>query len=241
MNIYIDQKLVKRNSRIGQVFMLGGLVILAIGMYISFTNTELFNLSLLALIAGFLASQVGIYYSNRWGRFPRPYEQLNKALKGLDGRYSIYHYLTPTPHLLIGPAGMWVLMPRTQSGTISFSKGRYRQKGGNLYLKIFAQESLGRPDLEVLAEVDKIRKYLNKKLGEEAELPAINTALIFTHPKVTVLQPEDEGELPAEMITLDKLKDTIRKAAKAKGSGLAPGKFDELQTAIAPGEEFLLD
>jgi hypothetical protein len=70
MNIYIDQKLVKRNSRIGQGFMLGGLVILGAGMYISFQYEELFNWSLLALIAGFLASQVGIYYSNRWGRYP---------------------------------------------------------------------------------------------------------------------------------------------------------------------------
>jgi hypothetical protein len=241
MNIYMDQKLVKRNSRIGQGFMLGGLVILGAGMYISFRYEELFNWSLLALIAGFLASQVGIYYSNRWGRFPRPYDLLNKALKGLDGRYSIYHYVAPTPHLLVGPAGVWVLMPRNQGGTISFTKGRYRQRGGNLYMKIFAQESLGRPDLEVLGETEKLRSYLKKRMGEEAELPPINAALIFTNPKVNVVVPEENGDLPAEMIILDKLKDNIRKTAKAKGSGLGPGKYEEIQAAIAPNEEFGLD
>ena len=241
MNIYIDQKLVKRNSRIGQGFMLGGLVILGAGMYISFKYTELFNWSLVALIAGFLASQVGIYYSNRWGRYPRPYDQLNKALKGLDGRYSLYHYITSTPHLLVGPAGIWVLMPRNQGGTISFSKGRYRQKGGNIYMKIFAQESLGRPDLEVQGEVEKLRNFLNKRMDEETELPPINAALIFTNPKANISDPEEGVEMPAEMIILDKLKDNIRKAAKAKGSGLGAGKFEEIQAAIAPKEEYLTD
>lgn len=241
MNIYIDQKLVKRNSRIGQGFMLGGLAILAAGMYISFRYEHLFNWSLLALIAGFLASQIGIYYSNRWGRYPRPYDLLNKALKGLDGRYSLYHYVTPTAHLLVGPAGVWVLMPRHQGGTINFNKGRYRQRGGNLYMKIFAQESLGRPDLEVLGEVEKMRSFLKKRMDEEAELPPINAALIFTNPKANVVVPEDGEELPAEMIVLDKLKDNIRKTAKAKGSGLGPGKYEEIQAAIAPSENFLQD
>jgi hypothetical protein len=241
MNIYIDQKLVKRNSRIGQGFMLAGLVILGAGMYISFKYTELFNWSLVALVAGFLASQVGIYYSNRWGRYPRPYDLLNKALKGLDGRYSLYHYITSTAHLLIGPAGIWILMPRNQGGTISFSKGRYRQKGGNLYMKIFAQESLGRPDLEVLGEEEKLRKYLKKRLEEDDELPPINAALIFTNPKANIVTPEEELEMPAEMITLDKLKDNIRKAAKAKGSGLTSTKLEEIQAAIAPDEEYLQD
>jgi len=241
MNIYIDQKLVKRNSRIGQGFMLAGLIILGAGMYISFKYTEYFNWSLLALIAGFLASQVGIYYSNRWGRYPRPYDQIDKALKGLDGRYSLYHYITPTSHLLVGPAGVWVLMPRNQGGTISFSKGRFRQKGGNLYMKIFAQESLGRPDLEVLGETEKLRTYLKKRLGEEAEVPPINAALVFTNPKASVVPPDGEAELPAEMIILDKLKDVIRKTAKAKGSGLAPGKVDEVQAAIAPKDDFLVE
>lgn len=241
MNIYINQKLVKRNSRIGQGFMLAGLVILGAGMYISFKYTELFNWSLVALIAGFLASQIGIYYSNRWGRFPRPYDQLNKALKGLDGRYSLYHYITSTPHLLVGPAGVWVLMPRSQGGTISFNKGKFRQKGGNLYMKIFAQENLGRPDLEALGEVEKLRNYLKKRMGEEAELPPINAALVFTNPKANVVAPEEEVEMPADMIVVDKLKDNIRKTAKAKGSGLGPGKYEEIQAAIAPKEEFLME
>src|SRR4030065_43049 len=76
-------------------------------------------------------------------------------------------------------AAIWVLIPRYQRGTITYEKGRWRQKGGNLYLKIFAQEGLGRPDLEIGGEVEAVTRYL-KKLLPEREFPQIQAALIFT-------------------------------------------------------------
>jgi hypothetical protein len=146
MDIITNDRLIQRNARIGQVTSIVGLLVLAGGMFISFTRAELFLFSLIALVIGFGLSQVGIYFGNRWGRRPRPDEVLDTALKGLDGRYSIYHYSSPTAHLLIGPAGIWVLLPRNQAGEITYdeTKKRWRQKGGSIYLKIFAQENLGR-------------------------------------------------------------------------------------------------
>src|SRR5512144_1926081 len=117
MNIAIDEKLVKRNRLIAQIASIAGLVILIGGMIISFQRKDMINISFASLIIGFILSQIGIYFTNRWGRSPRPDELLNQALKGLDGKYSIYHYVTPVPHLLVGPAGMWILMPRNQKGT----------------------------------------------------------------------------------------------------------------------------
>ena len=112
--------------------MLGGLAILGAGIYFSFQSPEQvesqFSLMLAALILGFGVTQLGIYFSQRWGRSPRPDEQLNQKLKGLDDRYSIYHYKSPTAHLLIGPSGIWVLIPKYQRGIITYSKNRWRQK-----------------------------------------------------------------------------------------------------------------
>ena len=71
MNIATNEPLVKRNTRIAQVTMIGGLAVLAGGMFISFRMPERFTLSLAALMVGFLLSQIGIYYSNRWARRPR--------------------------------------------------------------------------------------------------------------------------------------------------------------------------
>ena len=214
MNIVTNESLIKRNARIGQVAMLSGLGVLLGGMYLSFQVPDQFMISIGALMVGFLLSQVGIYYSNRWGRRPRPDEILDKSLKGLDNKYTLYHYTTPTPHLLLGPAGVWILMPKQQGGTITYSNDRYRQKGGNLYLKIFAQEGLGKPETEIFAERDSVNKLLKEHFGEE-NLPSVRSALIFTSPKATVDIADDE-EPPATTIPIGKLKDLIRREAKSK-------------------------
>lgn len=228
MNILINTKLVKRYTRIGQVLMFSGMAILVAGMIVNIRMPEMINLSLGALLVGFLLSQIGIQISNKWSRQPRPYETINKALKGLDGRHTLYHYTTPASHLLLGPSGLWVIQPKYQGGTISYSKGRYRQKGGNLYLKIFGQEGIGRPDLEVQAEVARVRAYLAKFLPEE-KIPNINAALSFVHPKVTVIQPEDEQ--PAyPFVTDEKLKDLVRKTNK--GQTLSNAQINELRAAF---------
>ena len=231
MNIETNEKLIRRNARIAQVSMISGLVVLVGGMILSFRNAEQFGLSLAALILGFILSQIGIYYGNRWGKRPRPDELLNQALKGLDGKYTLYHYLTPVSHLLIGPAGIWILLPKSQRGTITYGKGRWRQRGGGLmmnYLKIFAQEGIGRPDLEIQAEASSLEKFLKGRLEDE-NIPAINAALVFTNDKVD-LQISEEENPPAATLALSKLKDHIRKFAKGKPISL--DKAQEIQTAI---------
>ncbi len=213
MEIATNDRLINRNARIGQITSIVGLLVLAGGMFISFTRPEMFSISLVALLIGFGLSQIGIYFGNRWGRRPRPDEVLNAALKGLDGRYNLYHYTTPTSHLLVGPAGVWVLMPRHQAGKITYdeNKKRWRQKGGNLYLKIFAQENLGRPDLEIGSEIHAISSYLEEHLDEE-KIPDIQAALVMTNEKCEV----DADNGPAPTMEVRKLKDFIRKAAKGK-------------------------
>lgn len=227
MEIHSNERLIKRNARIGQITSIAGLAVLAGGMIISFTRPEMFSISLVALLVGFGLSQVGIYFGNRWGRRPRPDEVLDLALKGLDGRYSIYHYTTPTSHLLVGPAGVWVLMPRHQSGTITYddNKNRWRQKGGNLYLKIFAQENLGRPDLEVGAEINAITSFLEAHLDEE-NTPEVSAILVMTNEKCVI----DADNAPIPTLEAKKLKDFIRKTAKGKPISL--DLVREIQSSI---------
>jgi hypothetical protein len=232
MNIETNEKLIRRNARIAQIAMFAGLIVLVGGMILSFRNPELFSLSLIALILGFTLSQIGIYFGNRWGRRPRPDELLNQALKGLDGRYTIYHYKTPTAHLLIGPSGVWALFPRNQRGTITFSKGRWHQSGGGLvmsYLKLFAQEGLGRPDLEIQNDFDKLEKYLKNVLGDE-NIPPMNAALVFTSDKAVIDIAEDGEQPPIPTLALGKLKDHLRKFAKTKPISL--DKSLEIQKLI---------
>ena len=230
MKIYKDEKIIKRNARIGQVISIVAMGTLGIGLYITFTSKpdQLNYYPYIALIVGFILSQVGIYFTNRWGRRPRPDELLDKALKGLDNRFSLYHYALPSHHVLVGPAGVWILFPKFQKGTITFSKNRWRQKTrGALaaYMKLFAQEGLGRPDLEIASETDALNNFFKKK-HPDLDPPTINTALVFFHPEVD-LQVEDA---PAPTLLSGKLKDFMRKTTKEKPISLDSVK--EIQEAL---------
>lgn len=228
MKIITNNTLIKRNRRIAQTCSFGGLIILIGGMILSFRNPQQVSFSLGALIIGFILSQIGIYFTNRWGRSPRPDEYLNQALKGLDSKYSLFHYQTPVSHLLVGPAGVWVILPRQQRGTITYTKGRYHQKGGNLYLKLFAQEGLGRPELELGYEVEKIQKYLRQHLSED-KIPPIQAALVFTNDRAE-LNIDDSEKPPAPTLHINKLKEFIRKVSKNKP--VSTEKIDEIQELL---------
>lgn len=213
MEIIANWSLIKRNALIGRVCSFGGIAVLGIGMYISYKRQELFFVSMLCLLGGFLLSQVGIYYGNRYGRKPRPDEYLNAGLKGLDGRYYLYHYLTPVSHLLVGPAGIWILLPRLIPGRITYdeNRNRWNQKGGSIYLKIFAQESLGRPDLEINSDREALKSFFEKNLPD-SKLPEPQAVLVFANEKTEV----DADNAPVPTVNIKKLKDVIRKAAKSK-------------------------
>ncbi len=214
MKIVTNEKLIKRNSAIGKYSGFISLAILGGGLYISFQKPDLVWLSMTALILGFIISQTSMYYVNRWGRSPRPDEALNAALKGLDDRYTLYHYTTPTPHLLVGPAGVWVLLPYYHTGTIIYDqeKERWRRKGGNLYLRFFAQDTIGRPSKDITFETEAVKKSLSKIPAFEA--PPINAALIFTSESAKV----EAENAPAPTMHALQLKKFIRKLAKSSES-----------------------
>ncbi len=229
MRIITNDRLIRRNARIGQITSLGGLVLLVTGLIISFTNQEQVALSLGALILGFGLSQVGIFLGNKYARFPRPDQALNKALKGMDRYHTLYHYIAPTAHLLTGPSGIWMLFLKPQRGKITYEKGRWRQRGGPglAYMKIFAQENIGRPDLEIGAEIESFRKFLSKEVPD-TEFPDPQAVLLFTNDKAEV----NADNAPIPTLPVGKLKDLIRKSAKDRAIRMAPEQMEALQKVL---------
>ena len=223
-----NEKLIKRNAQIGSWTSLAALAVLGIGMYISFTRPELFTYSLSALLLGFTMTQVGMYMGNKFGRSPRPDEKLDAGLKGLQNEFVMYHYTTPVSHLLVGPAGVWVVMPYHQRGQVDFKKNRWRMSGGGFlqsYMRIFGQESLGRPDIEIENEIKSLKKHLLKHM-DETELPPINALMVFTNDD-TVVNAEDS---PVPALKLKQLKDFLRQKAKEKK--LSAETLDKLKALL---------
>jgi len=214
MKIIKNEKLIKRNGTIGNWTSLGALVVLGVGMYISFTRVELMSYSIVALVLGFALTQIGMYMGNRYGRSPRPDEKLDAALKGLQNEFSIYHFNTPASHLLVGPAGVWVLLPYHQRGQVVFKKNRWRISGGGFlqaYMRIFGQESIGRPNLDADNETKALKKFLLKHM-DEGEIPEINSMMVFTNDEVEI----DPGDSTTPVMKLKQIKDFFRKKAKEK-------------------------
>ena len=228
MKIIKNEKLIKRNATIGNWTSLAALAILGGGMYISFKRQELFVYSLIALLVGFTLTQIGMYMGNRFGRSPRPDEKLDAVLKGLQNEFVMYHYTTPASHLLVGPAGVWVVMPYHQRGQVEFKKNRWQIKGGGFlqgYMRIFGQEGLGRPDIEIDGELRSLNKYLSKKM-DQSQLPEINALMVFTNDDVEI----NGEDAPVPALKLKQVKDFMRQKAKEKK--LSAETLTELKTAF---------
>jgi hypothetical protein len=221
MKIISNNKKVNRYRKIGQYSTIASLAILIGGFAMSF-NLSYLQYSFAALLVGLVLSQVGMYFSNRWGRSPRPDERITAGLKGLDDKYTLYNYSAPVPHLLLGPHGIWVLVPMYQGGKITFDGKKYRQADVGIFSRLIGQESLGRPELEAQSYQEELKRFLRKQLPDR-KLPEVQAALVFTSPKASV----DAPEAPFATLEVEKLKDFIRRRAKE-----VPIHVEELQPLI---------
>lgn len=230
-----NEKLIKRNGTIGNWTSLAALAVLGSAMYFTLTQRELLNQTrsftymLIALVLGFTLTQIGIYMGNKFGRSPRPDERLDAGLKGLQNEFVLYHYMTPASHLLVGPAGVWVIKPYHQRGQIAFKKNRWRDSGGGFlqsYMRIFGQGSLGRPDLEIESEIHSLKKYLSKKM-DESEIPEIHALMVFTDDNVEL----DAESAPIPAMKIKQIKEFMRQRAKTRA--LSREKIEKLTSLLS--------
>lgn len=232
MKIIKDEKLIKRNGQIGNWTSIAALAVLGTGMYLSFKRPDLFIYSIGALILGFTLTQIGMSFSSRFGRSPRPDEQLDAGLKGLPNDDCLYHFMTPAAHLYVGSAGIWVLATYHQRGRVVYQKNRWRLTGGGFlqaYMTVFGQEGLGRPEMEMTREINGVKNLLSKKMGD-ADLPEVNGALVFTNEGIEI----EGSTAPQPAVQLKKLKDFLRQ--KAKDQPLSSLKMMAVKAALPSGE-----
>ncbi|NMC52923.1 MAG: NERD domain-containing protein [Chloroflexi bacterium] len=231
MKIVTNEKYVARNQKIGKYFLWASLAILGVGLYMSF-QPSLMLYSYIALLVGFVTSQVSVFYTNRIGVKSRVDHKISAALKGLDNKFTLYHFATPVSHLLVGPAGIWVIMPYHQAGTITYDekRNRWKQKGGNFFMKLFAQESIGRPDYEVKTAIEDLDRYLIQKLNLQ-EHPPVQAMLAFYNPNA-----ETQAEnAPHPTVLLEKAKDFFRRVAKENPVNME--EIKSIQNLLPDSEE----
>ncbi len=234
MKIIIDQKMVNRYGKIGSILRWLSIGFLVLGVYAIFTPTIFSNQNLVSLyfgvmILGVIASSVSNHLTSRYGRSPRPDELLDKSLKGLDDRFTLYHYELPVPHLLIGQTGIWSLIPSFVDGKIIYDekKKTWVRKGGSFLNRFLSREAFSRPDKELEVHKKDLEKFLKTKgVSEDFVLQG---ALVLLNKNTTI---EGKSENDAIFILpLDKLKEKIRKGAKTQ-TEISPDILEAIKSEI---------
>ena len=241
MQIVRDEALVKRRKRIGQIGSFAGLGVLAAGMAASLLAPEenvtlKLYLPFITLFVGFLLSTVGIYYTNHWGRSPRPDQMIDNSLKGLGRQFKIYHYVLPPSHLLLTPGGPVVLISRMEGGVYTARGDKWSQRFTiGRVLRFMGQEGLGNPTKEAAYQVEQVRRFVSKNAPELGDVP-IRAAVVFMAENV-LLDVEETGvpvvraaklkglvrsellDNPLPKTTVRQLEELFDAAAAQKGSG----------------------
>jgi hypothetical protein len=235
MKVITNQKIVKRYKTIGNFTLIGSLVVVAVGFYIMLKLQEPESNAVfwgaITMSVSFILMQIGIFFSNRFGISPQLHEQITQSLKGIENKNLLVHYEAIVPHLLVGPSGIWAIIPYPQKGKISYDekKQRWVQKGVGIFQKLFMQEGLGRPDQEVKSYQKDLDKALERTFPNETP-PKSNIVLVFTNPNAEL----NIENAPVPTIPLKKLKDFIRQQPKT--NALSEAHLQKLKDSL-PSED----
>lgn len=216
---------IAKGARLGKIATFAGLAFLVGGLVISLSlrETPLMWLSFACLLLGLLVSSIGTGNLNRWVREPRADQALAQALKGYDDRYRLYNYVLPAPHVLLSPAGLYVLTAMGQDGVIRYEGDKFRRDFSlGRALRFMADEGLGKPFATADGQVQTLQEFLDEhQVGEDVEIQNI---LVFYNPRAQL----SLSDLPRPVVVPKALKKALRRQKDGKLSGSQYRQLREL-------------
>ncbi len=231
MKVILDQPSLQRRQRAAHAASLGGLLAILASVGLNLWQPQWAAASAVLLVAGFAVASIGIYQANRWVKRPRPEEVLNHALKGLDDRCRLYHYLPHAPqHLLLTPNGLVVLETRSGEGVFEYRRGRWHQRITlGKALRFFVEEPLGDPIADARREAARVSQALQRRLPADTAVP-VQAIVVFTHPSAVL-----HVQSPAIPVCQPKqLRSLLPKGLEP----LAPQAYEHLRALLDGGTAF---
>lgn len=217
MKIYIDNKAVKRNSIIGKILRWTSLGCMLIGLMAVFSqevaeNPSLFMIFFSIMLVGVVISSISSYFTTRFGKSPRPDELIDKAFKGLDDRFHLFHYQYSIPHLLICPAGVWSVTPTFVDGEIVFNekKSNWEHKKNSLINRFLSKEYFPNPVSDLKLSKKEFDKFL--KMNQINQNVEIKSLIILMNKSVENVENNETDSIL--ILPIDKVKDKFRKLLK---------------------------
>jgi hypothetical protein len=211
MQRYANERLIRRNSFIGTATTVLGIALMVGAIILALTRQELFNLTLMVSFGGLILSQIGNTQRSRWGKHPRMDEVLDEALKGLDERYALFHYLLAASHALVTPSGVFALCTTAIEGDISYQGGKWWRERPARRGGAPRRQTLSEPGSQTSGEAERLGKSLRRRLGRD-DVPQPEAILVFVHLNAQV----SAEEAPFRTVHIKKLKSHLRSLPKAK-------------------------
>ena len=236
MKLVRNEKHIKQNKLIGKILTFASLGVLGLGLYFAFQKEgSMILYSYICLIVGFLLTQIGLSFVNRYGRSPRYDEIFGTAFEKLRHEYTYYVYSSPLPMLLMGPCRIWLPIPVNATGELSFQDGKWVHKTRNRIQKMMGQDSVGKPEKEVAEAAAALSKYLTEK-GIPAELHPELKPILVVYLKETQLG--DVSKAPYPVVEMEDLKRYIRRVDREEcADPINPETAAKLKVALANGIE----
>ncbi len=235
MKLVINEKYIKKYKTIGNYATISSLLILVLGLVFAFSKDMTRILySYVALVVGFVLTQVGMYFVNRFGRNPRYDEVLTTAFEKLRHDYTFYVFSAPVPLLLSGPCGLWIVTPITATGTISYEDGKWKQRGSNALLRFMGQEGIGNPDKDLQEKEDNLRKYLSTHGIPADQQPPVKQVMVVMLKKTQV---GEVSKAAVPIVELEEVKRFIRRVDREEcATPLSPDAQARINTVLQTGQ-----
>lgn len=232
MQVVTNDTYVRGRQRIGNWSQYVSLALLGAGFALSFMQGTLGNAAIYAAYAAMFGALMllnfGRLFTRRFGSRFRQDQWLIPALRGLDNRYTLFNYASPSlpDHILVGPTGLFVFIPRALGGTIRFNGQRWsRGSAAGGLLRTFAEGGIGNPLADVRRAMGQMAAYLQKHGSEDlvADLEA-KPVVVFTNPGVRL----EIRNSPLPVIQSRELRAIFRRAKPV----LEEGKMEELRQVL---------
>lgn len=216
MKVVVNLPRVRRRHNLGRALVFIGLGVLAAGFIYSLINPDASVFVLLIALPGALLAQVGIPLLQKWGSDRRVDHAINAALKGLDDRWTLMHYLPGADHTLFGPPGTLILVPRSEEGKIEYDAQagewvQHKPKSG--LLRRGGRNELGGLEKKAGDEAGRLQDLLMASAaGEAGDEP--RPLLLFMSDDADVdIEP---GTAPLPTVHYKKVKDWLRRQSRGE-------------------------
>ena len=234
MEIITNYQFIKTRQRLGSILSFIGIAVLVGGFLLTLNNTNQSyqTLALISLPLGFAISQGGLYFANRFVRTPNTSDAIDQGFDRIGKKAGrgvrLYHYVLPTPHVILSPSGVIVIIPRFQGGTITADGYEWKQKLG-FFQRLFGQQTLPNPAVEAESRIKQIAGWISNNVPELAETELPIAAIIV----ITRKEPDNldlaKSTIPAVHYT--KLKGLWKQSQQATDQ-MSEETYDQLQAAF---------